>query len=88
MNANANTTDGEVIDLHTSVDAAGFVAQVRVPRLTPRAEIILWGERFFVRAEGDYERPRYREAFVWFVPAEPADTAPTAPAIDPSEVTP
>lgn len=44
----------------------GYVATVHVPPFNPPAEIILWGERFFVRKDG-----RYLEGMCWVVMPTP-----------------
>lgn len=42
-----------------------FVASVNIPILTPRAEVLMWGERVFVWNVGMF---RYEECFALRVP--------------------
>jgi len=44
------------------------VATIEVPPFTPPAEVIVWGQRFFVLVAGDPPdaTPRYREGMAWF----------------------
>jgi hypothetical protein len=47
------------------------VATIKMLPFTPWPEMVVWGERFFVReSPASEERPVYAEGMAWFVPPE------------------
>lgn len=58
----------------------GLVVNIEIPTLRPRAEVIVWGERFFVLNKYG----KYAEGLAYFVPpaVEPEDEWPDGPIFD------
>lgn len=54
----------EPIELHTR--DGGYVTTVQVPTFSPPPDVIVWGQRMFMRGEDG----KYREAFTYVVPLE------------------
>lgn len=54
----------ERVRLITGMNA--FVATVVIPRFTPPADVLIWGDRCFIfRVEDKYGQKVYREGMMW-----------------------